>query len=126
MTKAIYLEIEFWVLVVFSACVPATILLFLILKRRISRLTVAVTGSALILSAGLDAIILQRLGTMAKATPQLADDLVFASEFSIALFILPLIMAGIGVNLLSHLLHEHLIIAELEYERKKDDPPVSG
>ena len=44
---------------------------------------------------------------------------VFVSEYSVALYLLPLIMAGMGINLMSHILHEHVIIAELEYERQK-------
>jgi hypothetical protein len=49
------------------------------------------------------------------------DDMIFASEFSIALYMLPVIMAGIGINLLTHVMSEHLIIAELDYDREKKD-----
>ena len=129
MNGSIYLELEFWALVVFSALAPAGVFIWLIRKRRIARATVAGVGLVLVLLAGVDAIILQRLSAKAKATPGVADDAVFASEFSIALFMLPLIMAGVGVNMISHVLNEHLIIAELEYdkrERESTTPPAAG
>jgi hypothetical protein len=122
MTPQIFLEVEFWALIVLSLLLPCGVFFWLIRRRRIARATVAVMGLALVLMAGVDAILLQRLNTRARSTPDLRDDRVFASEYSIALTILPLIMAGIGINLLSHVLHEHLIIAELEYERRSDDP----
>ena len=121
MDLAVYMRIEFWILVICSVIIPVFIALFLIRKRRISRFAIAFTGVFLILIASIDAILLQRLSLIAKSTPSLWDDRIFASEFSIALFVLPMTMAGIGVNLLSQLLHEHLIIAELEYERHKSE-----
>ena len=129
MNGSIYLEFEFWALVILSVFAPAGVFLWLIWKRRISRVAVAAIGVSLVMLAGADAILLQRLNAKAKATPGLADDRVFASEFSIALFILPLITAGVGVNLMSHVLNEHLIIAELEYDKRKGkgaQPPASG
>ena len=121
MDGSIYLQIEFLALVFFSVLIPAGIFVWLIRRRRIARATVFAVGFALVLIAGTDAICLQRLSSMAKATPGLADDRVFASEFSIALFILPLIIAGVGVNLMSHVLNQHLIIAELEHDRVNGD-----
>jgi hypothetical protein len=125
MSGSVYLEAEFLMLVALSLLAPCCLFVWLVRKRKIARATVAVIGAALVLLAAVDAILLQRLSAKAKATPELADDRVFASEFSIALFILPLMMAGMGVNLMSHVLHEHLIIAELEYERRDDGSPRS-
>lgn len=126
MDGSVYLEIEFLALVLFSVLIPAYVFIWLVRRRRIARATVCAVGAALVLIAATDAILLQRLGVKAKATPDLADDYVFASEFSIALFILPLFIAGLGVNMVSHVLNQHLIIAELEYDRDKDDQTRQG
>ena len=123
MSGSIYLQFEFWALVLLSVLVPGLIFAWLIRKRRIARSTVLVIGFLLVSIAAMDAILLQRLNAMAKATQGLADDRVFASEYSIALFVLPLIIAGVGVNLISHVLGQHLIIAELEYDREAKSTP---
>lgn len=126
MRGSIYLEVEFLALVLLSIVIPAGIFIALIRKRRIARATVCALGIVLVLIAGADAILLQRLSAKAKATPGLDDDGVFASEFSIALFILPLFIAGVGVNMVSHVLGQHLIIAELEYDKDKGERPGRG
>jgi hypothetical protein len=115
----VFLEGEFFGLVVLSLLLPGFILVWLARKRSIARISVALVGLALVGLSGIDAILLQRLSALARRTPSLADDRVFASEFSLALYVVPLITAGMGVNLLSHLLHEHLVIAELEFDRKR-------
>jgi hypothetical protein len=117
---SLYLESEFWVLVAVSLLAPAAVFVWLSRRRKISRIAVAVIAVALIVLSGFDAILLQRLSALAKKTPGLGDDRVFASEFSLALYVLPLITAGLGINLLSHLLNRHLIIAELEYDREQE------
>jgi hypothetical protein len=119
MNRAIYLESEFWALVGFSALLPSAVFVYLIRKRRISRAAVSVIGALLVLASGVDFILLQRLAAKARLTSSLWDDALFTSEYSLALYLLPLIMAGMGINLMSHILHEHVIIAELEYERGK-------
>ena len=47
--------------------------------------------------------LLQSLAAVAKNTPSLADDAVFISELSIALYVLPVVFGGIGVNLIREL-----------------------
>ena len=67
---------------------------------------------ALILLSGADVFLLRRLKDMALATPSLLDDKVFASEFTVALYLLPLLFGGVGINLVSHVLVEHLRTVE--------------
>jgi hypothetical protein len=118
MDKAIYLEFEFWGLVGLSLLIPIGVFVWLIRKRKISRIAVSAVGASLVLMSGADFILLQRLAAKARMTPALWDDTVFV-EYSLAFYLLPLIMAGMGINLMSHILHEHVIIAELEYEKEK-------
>jgi hypothetical protein len=118
---SLFLEGEFWTLVVVSLVVPAAVFVWLIRRRKISRLAVTLIAVALVVLSGVDAILLQRLSAMAKITPGIGDDRVFASEFSLALYILPLLTAGIGINLLTHVLNRHLIIAELEYDLEHEE-----
>ncbi|MNV98981.1 hypothetical protein D3C71_1942950 [compost metagenome] len=73
------------------------------------------------LISGVDVYLLQSLAAVAKNTPSLADDAVFISELSIALYILPVVFGGIGVNLISHVLLRHLTEAEKRFDREHPD-----
>lgn len=115
---SVFVELRFWLLVVFSVVLPAALPAALMAIRAISRAAVAVLGLALVLVAGVDVYLLQSLAVLAKATQSLADDGVFLSEVSIALYVLPLMLGGIGVNLISHVLVRHLEAAEKRFERR--------
>lgn len=67
--------------------------------------------------AALDVFLLQTLAGLSKQTPGTVDDLVFASEITLALYGLPAVFGGIGVNLLSHILIDHLHRAESQFDR---------
>ena len=100
---------------------PAALYAALMAIRAISRAAVAVLGLALVLVAGVDVYLLQSLAALAKATLSVVDDGVFLSELSIALYALPLMLGGIGVNLISHVLLRHLEHAEKRFERRHLD-----
>ena len=118
---SVFVEVRFWLLIVFSVVLPAALYAALMAIRAISRAAVAVLGLALVLVAGVDVYLLQSLAVLAKATLSVADDGVFLSELSIALYVLPLMLGGIGVNLISHVLLRHLEGAEKRFERRHPD-----
>lgn len=72
----------------------------------------------LILIAGVNVFLLQRLAEMSKHSPSLLDDSFFRSELSIALYLIPAVFAGIGVNMTSHVLVSHLVDAEKKFDRE--------
>ena len=115
---SVFMEVRFWLLVVFSVVLPAVLYAALMAIRAISRAAVAVLGLALVLVAGVDVYLLQSLALLARATLSVVDDAVFLSELSIALYVLPLMLGGIGVNLISHVLLRHLEGAEKRFERR--------
>jgi hypothetical protein len=80
---------------------------------------VLLLGIILIVVSGVDVFLLQRLGAMAKSSPSLIDNIIFASEISVALYVLPLLFAGIGMNLISHILINHLGDAERRFDREQ-------
>ncbi len=121
MNHSIYLEHEFWGLILCTIILPAWIFIWLARNRKFSRLTLTTIGVMLVTFTGLDVIFLRRLSDKAKATATLMDDRIFSSEISIALYIIPMILAGIGVNLISYVLCEHLSIKELENTGDSDD-----
>jgi hypothetical protein len=43
----------------------------------------------------------------------------FVSEVSVALYLLPLLFAGVGMNLISHILISHLEDAEKRFDREQ-------
>ncbi len=118
MSASVFVELRFWVLVVFSLVLPAGIYALLLRTRAISRMAVLGFGIALVLIAGIDVYLLQSMAALARHSPSLADDPVFASEVSIALYVLPVVFGGIGVNLISHVLLHHLTEAEKRFERE--------
>ena len=107
-----FLELEFFALVGFSLVFPVGIYFYLLTRNMISRGRVAWFGCLMIAMAGFDLYLLQRLREIARVSASPADDRLFASEVSIALYLLPAIFAGIGVNIVSHVLIDHLKKAE--------------
>lgn len=90
------------------------------LKKAISRLTVLLLGIILIVISGIDVFLLQHM-TRAAETSLSASNMFFAHEFSVALYLLPLLFAGIGVNMFSHILITHLVDAEKKFDREHHD-----
>jgi hypothetical protein len=121
MNLTVFVELRFWLLVVFSLVLPVGIYALLLVTQSISRLSVMGFGIALVLIAGVDVYLLQTLASVAKNSPSLADDAVFVSELSLALYLLPVVYGGIGVNLISHVLLRHLTEAEKRFDREHPD-----
>jgi len=63
-------------------------------------------------------VLLQRLASMAKISASALDNQVFSSEISLALYLLPALFAGIGINIISHIIIVHLGDAERQFERE--------
>ncbi|MDW5442644.1 hypothetical protein [Polaromonas sp. SM01] len=120
--SSVFFELEFFLLVAFSIVAPGILLAILSLKKAISRKTVLWFGVALIVLAGIDIALLQMLSALVKLTPPGLDDTLFASELSIALYLLPAVLAGIGINVVSHVLIHHLLDAEKRFDREHEKP----
>lgn len=60
-----------------------------------------VTHYSKALMSGIEVILLQRPGVMAKKSLSFCDDMLFRSQISAALYLLPLLFTGIGINVLS-------------------------
>ena len=121
MSFTVFVELKFWLLVAFSFVAPVAIYAVLLVKRAVSRVTVLLLGLALVAIAGFDLYLLQSLAAMAKASSSLADDAVFLSELTIGLYLLPALFAGVGMNVISHVLIRHLEEAERQFEREHPD-----
>jgi len=118
MQKSIFLEFEFWALVAFSFVFPLAILIGLLAKRTIARSAVLLFGVLLVIMSGVDFVLLRRLAAMATNSPSIFRDPGFGSELSIALYLLPVVFAGIGTNLISHVLIQHLSAAEKNFDNE--------
>lgn len=118
-STTVFTEARFWSLVVFSVVLPCTVYMALLAKRSISRVTVLLFGLALVAMAGVDVYLLQSLASTARLTASPADNAVFASEVSMALYLLPAMIGGIGVNMTSHVLIQHLFDAERRFDRAR-------
>ncbi|HSI54218.1 MAG: hypothetical protein ACAH21_15270 [Ramlibacter sp.] len=121
MSASVFAEFKFWLLVLSSVIAPFGIYGALLAKRAISRWTVLAFGLGLVALAGADIWLLQNLSEAAKHTPSLADDSLFVSELSLALYLLPALFAGVGINMVSHVLVSHLVEAEARFEHGKKD-----
>ena len=114
---SVFEELKFWLLVLFSLVAPVLIVWGCLTVRSLSRNTVLVIGLVLVGIAGFDIYLLQALARAALATPSLADDVVFDSEITVGLYVLPALLAGIGINITSHSLIQHLTDAQARFAR---------
>ena len=112
MPSSVFPELRFWLLIAFSLVLPCAIYAVLLFRRAVSSGTVLALGLLLIVLAGLDVYLLQSLSHLAAKTASVVDDAVFLSEVGLALYVLPVLFGGIGVNLVSHVLVRHLTQAE--------------
>ena len=122
----IFTEVRFWGLVLCSLVLPAAIFVTLFVRREFSKTTVLAFGLLLIALAGADIFLLRALARLAQATPSLADDLVFSSELSIALYIFPAAFGTIGLNMVSHVLMHYLKQKEERFEAHRQAPLPSA
>lgn len=123
MSNSIFFEVEFLLLVLFTLIFPASIYGYMMWKKMISRLSVLMFGILLIVISGISIFLLQRLNTLAKSSLSNIADQIFSSEVSLALYLLPALFAGIGVNIISHLLISHLEQAEKKFDREHHQSP---
>jgi hypothetical protein len=125
MSASVFVRIEFWLLVIFSFFAPVAIYATLMAKRSVRPRAVLWLGLAFLAIAAIDVYLLQSVASSSRQSASLADDAVFVSEISLALYLLPALFAGIGVNLVSHVLIRHLTDAEQRFEREHPPPPGS-
>lgn len=121
MRSSVFIELHFWLLLTFSVVLPAVIYFGLLVRRAVSSMTVLAFGLLLTMLSGVDVYLLQTLSRMAEQTPSVVDDAVFLSELSVALYVLPVLFGGIGVNLVSHVLVRHLTRAEHRFDAGHHD-----
>lgn len=122
MNDSVIVKLEFFLWILFSIVLPVGIYAYMLWEKIISRMTVLAFGVSLILISGITVYLLQRLNELVKISPALFDDRIFASEISVALYLLPVIFAGIGVNVISHVLISHLISAERAFDLAMKKP----
>jgi hypothetical protein len=118
MHETVFVEFQFWLLVLFSFVVPGIIVWVCLTVRAVSRNTVLALGLLLVVIAGFDFYLLQALARMARLTPSLADDAIFDSEVTVGLYLLPALLAGVGINVTSHVLVQHLTDAQKRFARR--------
>lgn len=111
-----WFELEFVALLLCSIGLPLAIYYFMWKKRSISPLTVLALAAILILLSGIDLLLLQHLAEIVKRTSSLLDDAIFSGQLGMAIYLLPATFAGIGINLVSHVLIRHLERAERRFE----------
>jgi hypothetical protein len=120
-STSVFLEARFWFLMLGSVVLPFGIYAVLMLKRAISRSTVLLLGFALLSIAGFDVYVLQELSQASMRSSSPLDDALFASEVSVALYLLPALFAGLGINVISHVLTRHLDAAERRFAEEQRD-----
>jgi hypothetical protein len=116
--QSVFVELEFWLLVAFSVIIPAGTIWICLTIRKVSRKHVFVLGLLLVAIAGVDIYLLQALKHRSRETPSTADDVIFNSEITVGLYVLPALLAGIGVNIASHVIIQHLSDAQLKFARR--------
>jgi hypothetical protein len=129
MNQSVFVEFEFWLLVLFSILMPTAIIWISLTIRKVSRNHVLAVGLLLVAIAGVDIYLLQALQRRSRETASTADDVIFDSEITVGLYVLPALLAGIGVNVVSHVIIQHLSDAQRRFigqraiRAPKDEPP---
>lgn len=126
MQDSIFLELQFWLLVLCSVIFPVVLYTGLMRLRRVSRIAVHCFGLFLVLLSGVDVVLLQQIAFLARHNTSLLDDRLFGTGLSMALYLLPLLSAGIGINMISHVLLDHLKQAEHRYDTRRQRSPRLG
>ncbi len=117
MNQNIYYETELILLVILSVIIPAGIYGFLYSKISISRWTVVAFAMLLVGVAGIDVILLQSISEQARVAASLSDNKAFWGQLSLTLYLVPAVFAGLGVNVMSHVLTNHLSEAEKKFDQ---------
>jgi hypothetical protein len=120
MHESVFVKSEFFTFVLVAFILPVGVYGYLMWKKAISRKTVFLFGLLLIAIAGFGVVLLQTLAGIARLSPSLFDDRLFVSELSLALYMIPALFAGIGINMISHLLTSHLTAAERRYDLERE------
>jgi hypothetical protein len=126
MNQSVFVEIEFWLLVVFSIVMPAAIIWISLTILKVSRSHVLAIGLLLVTLAGVDIYLLQALRRDSRQTPSTADDIIFDSEITVGLYVLPALLAGIGVNIVSHVIIQHLSDAQRRFAGQRVIQPAKS
>ena len=116
MYRSAFFETEFYLLVATSFVLPVAIYAYLMWRQLLSRTTILLFSSLLLALSGVDVYLLRALRALASASPSQVDDQIFASELSVALYLLPAVFAGIAINVISHTLTRHLDEAEHRFQ----------
>ncbi|MBP9653488.1 MAG: hypothetical protein KBE19_03780 [Rhodocyclaceae bacterium] len=122
MHNTAFIKIEFFAWVGFALVFPLGIYSFMMMRRTISRGLVLLFGVMLVALAGASVVLMPILEEYARLSSDLLDNRLFNSEFSLALYLLPAVFAGLGTNIISHVLIQHLAEAEARYDRAHPDP----
>ncbi|MDM0005767.1 hypothetical protein QTI51_21090 [Variovorax sp. J22G73] len=111
MTETGLVELRFWALIALSLAVPVGLYALLRKRRAISTRTTLLLGVTLVTVAAVDTGLLHSLASGAAQTVTKLDD-VFASEMAIGLYLVPALFGGVGIDLISTVLRNHLQAAE--------------
>jgi hypothetical protein len=74
MSDSVFIETDFFALIIFSILVPVGIYFYMMWKKSISRTVVLLLGIILIVTSAMDVFLLQSLPAMAKVTTSLFDE----------------------------------------------------
>jgi hypothetical protein len=118
MQEAIEFESRLLLILALSIFIPIVLYGLMMWKKSISRKTVVLLALVLLSTAGLDIFLLRKLSLMAERSPVVSNSYFLSNEVSIALYLLPALFAGIGINMLSHILVSHLAEAETKFDEE--------
>jgi len=120
MAQSVFLQLEFYLLILFSLVFPGAIFGIMLLKKALSRPVIALFGMTLLVMAGVDIVLLKKLELLASNALSGSQDRFFNSEMAVSLYLMPAFLAGVGVNVISHILIRHLREAENQFERTRE------
>ncbi|HYP84487.1 MAG TPA: hypothetical protein VES41_14085 [Variovorax sp.] len=118
LTGSVFVEMRFWALIFMTVVVPLALYLLLRHRRAVSRVTVLMLGLALVAIAAVDVWLLHGLQNAAVHNASKLDDFL-DSEVTVGLYLIPALFGGVGIDLVSTIIRQHLLHMERRHRQHR-------
>jgi len=118
MTGSVFVELRFWLLMFMTVVAPLGIYLVLRHRRAVSRASVLLLGVALVFIAAVDVFLPHGLQNAAAHNISDLDDFL-DSEVTLGLYLIPALFGGVGIDLVSTIIRQHLLHIERRHRQHR-------
>ena len=118
MSGSVFVEVRFWLLVFITLVAPLAMYVLLRHQRAVSRASVLLLGLTLVVIAAVDVWLLHGLQAAAIKNLSRLDDFL-DSEVTLSLYLIPALFGGVGIDLVSTVIRQHLLRIERHHRQHR-------